>query len=343
MSAIAARRGDFERVRDHARTVVPVRPIRHRRTGRTSVSTRGWRRQAAIHPRADDAHGHEPYRSRREAAPIPPQRAGAEPVRHVRDDRDRDRRRRSPIRGPASTATARWWRSAIVGAGRRDRAERAALRDPDAAPARRPAARRRRDLGADRPPARAAPSSGRSTTSSSSPALRLELVPALIVSAVAVVGELRRGRSDGRRPRGRGSSALAFSVHPVVPRHPPAAPHVAGRATAPRQLVEELRESRAAHAESAALAERGRVARDMHDVLAHSLSALALQLEGARLLARDRGADPEVVAADRARAPPRRRRAWSRRARRSARCAATSCPGPSASSSWPTRSPATAG
>jgi signal transduction histidine kinase len=61
-------------------------------------------------------------------------------------------------------------------------------------------------------------------------------------------------------------------------------------------LVEELRESRAAHAESVALAERSRVARDMHDVLAHSLSALALQLEGARLLARDRSADPEVVA-----------------------------------------------
>ena len=62
-------------------------------------------------------------------------------------------------------------------------------------------------------------------------------------------------------------------------------------------LVEELRESRAAHAESVALAERSRVAREMHDVLAHSLSALALQLEGARLLARDRDADPEVVAA----------------------------------------------
>jgi signal transduction histidine kinase len=61
-------------------------------------------------------------------------------------------------------------------------------------------------------------------------------------------------------------------------------------------LVEELRESRAAHAESAALAERGRVARELHDVLAHSLSALALQLEGSRLLAHDRGADPEVVA-----------------------------------------------
>jgi len=62
-------------------------------------------------------------------------------------------------------------------------------------------------------------------------------------------------------------------------------------------LVEELKESRAAQVEAAALAERGRLARDMHDVLAHSLSALALQLEGARLLAEDRSTDPEVVAA----------------------------------------------
>jgi signal transduction histidine kinase len=49
------------------------------------------------------------------------------------------------------------------------------------------------------------------------------------------------------------------------------------------------------HARAAALAERTRIARDVHDVLAHSLSALALQLEGTRLLARDRDADPEVV------------------------------------------------
>jgi signal transduction histidine kinase len=71
---------------------------------------------------------------------------------------------------------------------------------------------------------------------------------------------------------------------------------LAARNNETQALVEELRESRAAHAESAALAERGRVARELHDVLAHSLSALALQLEGSRLLARDRGADPEVVA-----------------------------------------------
>jgi signal transduction histidine kinase len=63
------------------------------------------------------------------------------------------------------------------------------------------------------------------------------------------------------------------------------------------RLLEELRESRAAEAEAAKLGERARVARDLHDVLAHSLSALALQLEAARLMARDRGADAEVVGA----------------------------------------------
>jgi signal transduction histidine kinase len=63
------------------------------------------------------------------------------------------------------------------------------------------------------------------------------------------------------------------------------------------RLVEELRETREAQARAAAMAERGRLAREMHDVLAHSLSALTLQLEGARLLARNRGADPEVAAA----------------------------------------------
>jgi signal transduction histidine kinase len=63
------------------------------------------------------------------------------------------------------------------------------------------------------------------------------------------------------------------------------------------RLVAELRESREAESRSAALAERGRIAREMHDVLAHSLSALAVQLEGARLLARDRATDADVVEA----------------------------------------------
>jgi signal transduction histidine kinase len=57
---------------------------------------------------------------------------------------------------------------------------------------------------------------------------------------------------------------------------------------------DELAASRAAEARAAAAAERGRLAREMHDVLAHSLSALALQLETTRLLARDRGVDDDV-------------------------------------------------
>ncbi len=69
-----------------------------------------------------------------------------------------------------------------------------------------------------------------------------------------------------------------------------------GQEQAERLLVE-LAESRAAQAEAAALSERQRLAREMHDVLAHSLSGLVIQLEGARLLAaqeRDR-LDPELV------------------------------------------------
>jgi signal transduction histidine kinase len=51
------------------------------------------------------------------------------------------------------------------------------------------------------------------------------------------------------------------------------------------RLLLELEQSRDAQAQAAVLGERQRLAREMHDVLAHSLSALALQLEGARLRA----------------------------------------------------------
>jgi signal transduction histidine kinase len=64
---------------------------------------------------------------------------------------------------------------------------------------------------------------------------------------------------------------------------------------------DELKASREAEARAAAAAERGRLSREMHDVLAHSLSALALQLETTRVLARSRGVDEEVTqAVDRA-------------------------------------------
>ena len=59
-------------------------------------------------------------------------------------------------------------------------------------------------------------------------------------------------------------------------------------------LLRELEQTRAAQARAAALAERQRLAREMHDVLAHSLSGLVLNLEGAMLLADQGGADPRV-------------------------------------------------
>ena len=126
-------------------------------------------------------------------------------------------------------------------------------------------------------------------------AVRLPLVPALLISGLAVIAECVVIGLRVDEPAGAVIS-IASSVIPwfLVMR-------LVGRLAQGRQeaeqLVEELRESRAAHAESAALAERSRMARDLHDVLAHSLSALALQLEGARLMASDRGADPEVVEA----------------------------------------------
>ncbi|MGW2179277.1 sensor histidine kinase [Streptomyces sp. NPDC001732] len=55
------------------------------------------------------------------------------------------------------------------------------------------------------------------------------------------------------------------------------------RGNAQRLLVQE-RAARAAEAETAALGERARIAREIHDVLAHSLSAQLVHLEAARLL-----------------------------------------------------------
>jgi signal transduction histidine kinase len=61
------------------------------------------------------------------------------------------------------------------------------------------------------------------------------------------------------------------------------------------RLIGELEASRVAQAEAAALGERQRLAREMHDVLAHSLSGLVLNLEGARLLAERDGTNPQVA------------------------------------------------
>ncbi len=59
-------------------------------------------------------------------------------------------------------------------------------------------------------------------------------------------------------------------------------------------LLREEQATSAAEARSAALAERARIAREIHDVLAHSLSAQIVHLEGARLLL-ERDGDREQV------------------------------------------------
>jgi signal transduction histidine kinase len=60
------------------------------------------------------------------------------------------------------------------------------------------------------------------------------------------------------------------------------------------QLLNELAQSRAVQARAAGLAERQHLSREMHDVLAHSLSGLILQLEGARMLVAEDPNDPRL-------------------------------------------------
>lgn len=61
------------------------------------------------------------------------------------------------------------------------------------------------------------------------------------------------------------------------------------------ELRRDLEAARDVEREAAALQERARLARELHDVLAHTLSGLAVRLEGARLLARTRNTDPDVL------------------------------------------------
>jgi signal transduction histidine kinase len=58
----------------------------------------------------------------------------------------------------------------------------------------------------------------------------------------------------------------------------------------------QMEETRDAELRAAALSERQRLAREMHDVLAHSLSGLVVQLEGARMLALSDPADGRLAA-----------------------------------------------
>ena len=64
-----------------------------------------------------------------------------------------------------------------------------------------------------------------------------------------------------------------------------------------RLLLAELQASRDAEVRSAALNERARIAREIHDVLAHTLAALAVQLESAKVMLEHDGSTPDALAA----------------------------------------------
>jgi signal transduction histidine kinase len=59
-------------------------------------------------------------------------------------------------------------------------------------------------------------------------------------------------------------------------------------------LLAQLEDARDEQASAAAIAERGRIASELHDVLAHSLSGAAIQLQGARKLAEREHAQPPL-------------------------------------------------
>jgi signal transduction histidine kinase len=62
-------------------------------------------------------------------------------------------------------------------------------------------------------------------------------------------------------------------------------------------LLAQLEDAREDQLRAAAVTERGRIASELHDVLAHSLSGAAIQLQGARKLAEREQAGPQVRAA----------------------------------------------
>lgn len=105
------------------------------------------------------------------------------------------------------------------------------------------------------------------------------LVCAVLVAGAAVTG------GDGSVARA--ASLVAIAAFVTLSGLLRRAYHV--RAAETVQLLEQTRRAQAEHARAAALDERTRIARELHDVLAHSLGALGVQLEVAEALLAERG------------------------------------------------------
>jgi signal transduction histidine kinase len=114
-------------------------------------------------------------------------------------------------------------------------------------------------------------------------------VPAAAAVAAVTFSTMFVGHLDVAAGLGNGAGAAFFGVAAMF----------WGRVLRTSQqnaaLVEELQHSREAEQRNAVVAERSRLARELHDVLAHTLSSLSLHLESTRVLAVSRGVDDDVV------------------------------------------------
>lgn len=121
--------------------------------------------------------------------------------------------------------------------------------------------------------------------------MHLADTPSLGALALAAVAYLAPAIHVHRSPGMIAGTEMGIIAFYLVARFGRSAAEAHERAT---RLLLELQASQHAEAEAAMLRERGRLARDMHDVLAHALSGLMLQLEGARMLARQPDANGQL-------------------------------------------------
>jgi signal transduction histidine kinase len=124
-------------------------------------------------------------------------------------------------------------------------------------------------------------------------ASRVERVGVGVAPPPAAVDALARGDLLDLRDRPLVERGVLRGGFPCSPRTGRAPGARAGRAVGATSMAE-LEDARDDQARAAAIAERGRIARELHDVLAHSLSDAAIQLQGARKLADSEHATPRL-------------------------------------------------
>lgn len=121
------------------------------------------------------------------------------------------------------------------------------------------------------------------------PTIRLwaAMLTPLVMTALTVASDVLTGHTE--RMLDRGGTVFLVCVVGLGIRQ------FRAQSLAARQLLEQTRRTQAEQARAAALDERTRIAREIHDVLAHSLGALGMQLEVAEAMLTDGGSTEEAT------------------------------------------------